>query len=625
MRRCATFLLAAVLCAACASLAASGARAAKLDLRSRSLVEGPVRVAAIAGRSIVLGTGCSIAVFDGANLDAPGILHLEGEPVDVAIAGSIACVASLREGLVTIDISDPARPKRMGAVAMAQATRCAVAGGTVFVADGRGALSSFSIADPRAPRALASLSFTAVPASLCGEGDLLAVVFPRRTEIHRVAPGGATRRIAEIASSAPARKGVLIGRVLCLLSLDGRVSCWDLGLPESPRAMPPIDRPGVGDIAGGGGEGALLGGSRYVVPIGVERAGNGPARIRLGKAATIPGAPGITLENAAGDEAAAARAVSSIFVGPGFVGTIAPFEGARLYARRRNALRETGFFPTRGFALGVDVAGGLVYLANGHDGVRIGAVSPAGAVEWIGHMRTGEARDVKLSGRYLVVADGASGLKIVDVSNPRAPRIVGSLASPNFLCALAIDGSRAYCAGGLAGAEIVDIADPRRPRLAWRRQFSEVRGIDADGSRMYVCDGDRGLRIFALGGGMPREISTLDTPGWNCGVVADGARAYLADGGKGIVIADLSDPARPRALGSTDVGSIARQVFLRDGTLFAAAYTRGIAAIDVSNPERPAIAAAYPAVNDGRGVVADERFVYLASGSGGLYVLRYER
>lgn len=624
MRRFATIPLAAALWAACATSAAAPADAARLEPRSRSLVEGPARVAAVAGGTIVLGTGCSVAVFGGGKLDAPGILQLEGEVVDLAIRGSIACVASLGEGLVTVDVADPARPRRLGLVEMAQPGRCAVAGGALFVADGRGRLSAFSLDDPRSPRAVESLSFTAVPASLCGEGDVLAVVFPERTELRRVAPGGATRRVAGIASKSPVTKGALVGGVLCLLSLDGTVACWDVARPETPRAMPPIDRPGVGDVAGCDGEGALLGAGRYLVPFRVERAGassGGAARIRLGKAAALPAAGA----GAAGDDAASGGNVSAVFVGGGFVGTLAPFDGARLYERRRGSLRETGFFPTRGFALGVVASRGLVYLANGRDGVRIGAVSAAGAVEWIGHVRTGEARDVKLSGTHLVVADGSNGLKIADVSDPRAPRLVASLASPNFLCALAIVGGRVYCAGGMGGAEIVDIADPRRPRLVWRRGFSEVRGIDADASRMYLCDGDRGLRIFALGGREPREISTLDTPGWNCGVVAAGALACLADGGKGIVVADVSDPARPRALGSADVGSIVRHVFLSGDTLFAAAYTRGIAAIDVSNPARPAVTAAYRAVNDGRSVFADERFVYLASGSGGLYVLSYER
>jgi hypothetical protein len=191
------------------------------------------------------------------------------------------------------------------------------------------------------------------------------------------------------------------------------------------------------------------------------------------------------------------------------------------------------------------------------------------------------------------------------------------------MSALAVSGERAYLAGGIGGVEIVDLSAPQRPSLVWRRDFSEVRGICADGKHLYFADGNDGFRVYALGKGDPTELSVLNTPGWNCDVFVSGNMAYLADGGNGIIIADISDKTKPRALASLSLNTLTRVVFPRGKTLFAAAHTKGVAAIDVSDPRKPAVAAWYDTADDGRGVFADTDFVYVASGSGGVYIFRY--
>jgi hypothetical protein len=97
----------------------------------------------------------------------------------------------------------------------------------------------------------------------------------------------------------------------------------------------------------------------------------------------------------------------------------------------------------------------------------------------------------------------------------------------------------------------------------------------------------------------------------------------MGEGGNGIAVADISDPSDPVMLGKTGFGSIAREIHYFDGTLFTASNKNGLNAIDVSDPRKPFISANFPSVDDGRGVYADSRFVYFASGSGGVYIFRY--
>ena len=340
---------------------------------------------------------------------------------------------------------------------------------------------------------------------------------------------------------------------------------------------------------------------------------------------TLPPRAYATPRAAPGGGGAAIREFRRVIVSADRIAAVAPFDGVDVHAIKRGKLRFLDFFPTRGFALGVAADDGIVYLANGYDGVRIGRIGSGGTIEWLAHVQTHDARGVAREGSSLFIADGEGGLKIADVGDPARARLVGAHTSPHYLSAVVVRGDRAYCAAGFGGVEIVDVSNPRRPRLVWRRDFSEVRGVDADERYLYVADAFEGFHIFSLDGPEPRHVSSLDTPGWNADVTVRGDAAYLADGGRGIVVADIADRGRPRILSSAPTGSVARQVRLEGATLFVAAYTRGILAFDVSDPARPAEVAQFQTVNDARGVCAADPFICVASGAGGLYVFAYTR
>ncbi|HMB67838.1 MAG TPA: hypothetical protein VKU85_00955, partial [bacterium] len=77
----------------------------------------------------------------------------------------------------------------------------------------------------------------------------------------------------------------------------------------------------------------------------------------------------------------------------------------------------------------------------------------------------GSARDVVELGDYLLVADAAAGIQIVDASDPSAPAIVGGLALPSSAEAVATNGQYAYVAIGNDGIAVVDVSNPAAPSL----------------------------------------------------------------------------------------------------------------------------------------------------------------
>ena len=65
---------------------------------------------------------------------------------------------------------------------------------------------------------------------------------------------------------------------------------------------------------------------------------------------------------------------------------------------------------------------------------------------------------------YLAVAAG-DGILIVDVSDPEAPKKVGSLDTDGYARGVYVSGSHAYIADHDNGLVVVDVSDPENPAL----------------------------------------------------------------------------------------------------------------------------------------------------------------
>jgi hypothetical protein len=126
-----------------------------------------------------------------------------------------------------------------------------------------------------------------------------------------------------------------------------------------------------------------------------------------------------------------------------------------------------GSVSTGGEAMDLMVAGNVVYVANGNAGLAIvNAANPAAPI-LVGSVDTpGVARGVDVSGNYAVIADDSiSAARVIDISIPTNPRIVGNLALNGSPKDVRITGTLAVFAAYTGGAKIVDISNPAAPLL----------------------------------------------------------------------------------------------------------------------------------------------------------------
>jgi hypothetical protein len=186
----------------------------------------------------------------------------------------------------------------------------------------------------------------------------------------------------------------------------------------------------------------------------------------------------------------------------------------------------------------VNVRDNLAYLTVSSASPRLQVVDvsvPASPAARGGASLTGPG-GAALSGNYAIVADGASGLRMVDISNPMSPTLAGTGASLSgvALTRVAVKGDYAYAASH-PGMQIFDISDPTHPFVAGF--------IDSDGG---------GANDIALRGQF----------------------AYIADGAyfqaNGLKVIDVSNPALPFQVGKWSGGMTIWRVALYGDYAFVA-------------------------------------------------------
>lgn len=209
-----------------------------------------------------------------------------------------------------------------------------------------------------------------------------------------------------------------------------------------------------------------------------------------------------------------------------------------------------------GTLTGVEVSGDFAYVTAGDQGLHVVNVANRNAPVLVATRETsGNANDVHVAGSFVYVADGTAGLQVVDVTDPLNPVLRGSVSGIGDAQDVAVKGNLAFVASGSIGLQVVDVSNP-----------------DA-----------------------PTSIGTASTTAAAIGVDVspDGRMAVIAEGGAGLQIVDVSDPTRPSVVGNL-AGGDARDVVIREQTVFVADGGRSLSTVDISDPRAPVLLASTP-------------------------------
>jgi hypothetical protein len=271
----------------------------------------------------------------------------------------------------------------------------------------------------------------------------------------------------------------------------------------------------------------------------------------------------------------------------------------------------------RGLAYVADYTGGLrIYRAGSADTSLVGVVPLAG---------NARAYDLALDpARHLVyLAAGTAGVLVVDVADPAAPGVVGSLLLQGITTTISVIDSTLAVAGrrggNSAGVTFLGVANASAPAARGVFDFPSVldpRALAVRDTVLFVADDVLGL--VSVGFANPDAPVPIDVPSGMAARDLDLSGTSLVVGtvADGVQIVDVTDPAVPSLLatvpspptfGVTRLGQTAIALLGDDGAL----------AIDLRTPSAPLVRGVIQIPGFSRdGFWADDTTLLVAAGFG---------
>lgn len=279
---------------------------------------------------------------------------------------------------------------------------------------------------------------------------------------------------------------------------------------------------------------------------------------------------------------------------------------------------------TPGPAVGVAIAGDLAFIADGASGLQIIDITNAASPSPIGTYNTpGSAAAVAVAGDHVFVADGSSGLQIISIVIPTGPLLVGTYNTPGTAGGVAVAGDLAFIADGTSGLQVINIVNPASPSLVGTYNTpGTATGVEVAGDLAFVADGNNGLQIINITNpAVPALVSTYDTPGTATGVTVDGDLAYIGDAVSGLQIISISNPVSPSLVGTYNTPGFAYKVAVAGDLAVVADGASGIEMLDVTNPASPVLVDTHNTTGFTYHVAASGTQVFLADGANGLQIV----
>lgn len=201
---------------------------------------------------------------------------------------------------------------------------------------------------------------------------------------------------------------------------------------------------------------------------------------------------------------------------------------------------------------------------------------------------TETTRGVFVSGNYAYVADGYSGLAIINITDPTNPGAVTYRDTSDRAENVYVQGNYAYVADRLSGLAIINITDPTNPgEPIYRSTSNSANDVHVQGDFAYVADGYAGLTIINISDPTNPGIPVFkNTGGFSRSVYIQDDYAFLADS-NGLVIINISDPTNPGTPIFKNTTGQAQDTFVSRNFVFMASGDSGLAIINISDPNSP--------------------------------------
>jgi hypothetical protein len=440
--------------------------------------------------------------------DTPGMAH------SVAVTGTLAYVADGSQGVRVVDVSNPANPKEAGFYnTSGEAVGVIVVGQYVYVADGSQGLQALDIVNPSSPAEAGAYDTPGEALDVVVVGDYAYIAdYDQGLRIVDIAN---TSYFTETGYYHPASFDAydlqVVGDYAYIAAGTDGLHIVDISDPTDPVWF-----------------------DDYEIPIwayGVDVVGD-YAYLALG------------------EEGLRVVEVSDSVSSPVAVGA----------------------YTMLGYAEKVAVAGDYVYAAEFRGRLHVVGVTDPANMTWHGFSDVmSDADALATFGHYAYVVDEDKGLRVFDLSDPRAPAEVGLYANASCAAGVVVAGNyvHIYCDTSPRWG-IVDVSNPAAPTEVYWKEFSyqiaSVADVAVEGDLAYLAlianTALNDLYIYDISNpGAPNLVGDYagSSNRYN-EVEVSGNYAYLATGDR-VDVVDVSDPTNPTEVGSYEYAVPSLSIF----------------------------------------------------------------
>lgn len=231
------------------------------------------------------------------------------------------------------------------------------------------------------------------------------------------------------------------------------------------------------------------------------------------------------------------------------------------------------------------------------------------------------AGGIAVSGNAVFVPTGSTGVRVYDTTDPSKIEEIGVFGALGSARDIAIVDTVAYVAY-TSSVQVVDVSDPTSPAGIGQSTSlaAMAERIFVDNGYAYVTDFlDGVLQIFDLSApNTPTLLGTFEGLTLPSDVASAGSTVYVTDF-TGIRIIDASDPASPALLHfqphphSNAIAVVGSTMYVADAI--------GVTIFDVSDPASPAVLGVYDALQPARGVTIKENLAFVADDAIGFQIV----